>query len=122
MAREITFMGRAVVVRQLTAKETAEFFDTIGDIKPNIADILMNRVLPCSVVCTATGLTTEDLTGDVCPSDLLELWEAVEQVNPFFLQALERLSALGQTYAAAAPGIRSAGPPVSLPDPVTVPA
>lgn len=114
MAREIPFLGRTIVVRQLTVREVAEFFDSAGDVRITAADLLMNRTLPAAVVCVATGLKPEELAGEVTPSELAGLWEAVEAENPFFLQALERLGALGQR-AARIQGAASAPPLVSLP-------
>ena len=122
MAKEIPFQGKTVVVRQLTVRETAEFFDNIGSMRVTTADLLMHRALPAAVVCTATGLTIDDLTGDVTPSELVGLWEAVEQENPFFLQTIERFAALEQGGAAKLQATASAPPPVSSPDPGTAPA
>ena len=121
MAREITFFGRTVVVRQLTVRETAAFFDGSGDVRITTADLLMNRALPAVVVCTATGLTIEELNGDVTPSELATLWEAVEAENPSFLQTIERLVGLEQK-AEYLRATASAPPPASLPAPVTAPA
>ncbi len=114
MARETPFVGKTVVVRQLTVREVEEFFDGAGDVRITTADLLMNRTMPAAVVCVATGLKPEDLAGEVAPSELAVLWEAVEAENPFFLQALERLGALG-VKAARLQEPASALPSVSLP-------
>ena len=53
MARELPFLGRTIVVRQLTVRETAEFFDGVGEMRVTTADLLMNRTLPAAVVCLA---------------------------------------------------------------------
>ena len=121
MAREIPFLGRTIVVRQLTVREVTEFFDGAGEVLFTTADLLMNRTLPAKVVCTATGLRPEDLAGEVTPSELVGLWEAVEAENPSFLQALERLGVLGQRAARIREGA-SALPPASLPAQDTAPA
>lgn len=118
MAREITFFGRTVVVRQLTVRETEAFFNHVGDVRITTADLLMNRTLPAVVVCTATGLTVEELNGDVTPSELTALWEAVEAENPSFLQTIERLAGLEQKAESLRAKV-SAKQPASLPDPVT---
>ena len=119
MARELPFLGRTIVVRQLTVRETAEFFDGVGEMRVTTADLLMNRTLPAAVVCLATGLTPDDLCGDVTPSELAVLWEAVEAENPFFLQTLERLAGLGQKQAGSSQATASVPPPVNLPVPAT---
>jgi len=84
MAKEITFRGKTIIVRQLTVGEVADFFDHAQSLMITTADILMNRQVPAQVVTTACGLTIDDLGGDVLPGELSALWNAVEAENPFF--------------------------------------
>jgi len=85
------FRPQTIVVRQLTVGEVADFFDHAQGMTITEADILMDRTVPAQVVVRACGLTTEDLTGDVLPSELAALWDAVEAENSFFCAAMTRL-------------------------------
>jgi hypothetical protein len=122
MAREISFSGKTVVVRQLTVREAADLFDGVDNTEMTFVDLLMNRTLPAEVVMIVTGLTKDDLHGDVLPSDLVLLWDAVEQENPSFLQMLERLGRVYLEHEKAGALARVSVPgPVSSPVPDTVP-
>jgi len=101
MARELTFCGKAIVVRQLTTGEVADYLDH-ADSPATVADILLNRLIPARVVATATGLTVADLNGDVLPSALSDLWDAVEAENPFFCRLMDRLTAAAKKMAGLA--------------------
>jgi len=124
MAKEMTFRGKAIVVRQLTAAEVADYLDHAEGLTMTVADMLMDRQIPAQVVATACGLTVAELNGDVLPSELNDLWDAVEAENPFFCRLMERLAATAKKMAgmergAAAP---SEKPPASLPETAMAPA
>ena len=137
MAREMTFRGKTIIVRQLTVGEVADFFDHVQGLEMTTADLIMDRQVPAVVVATACGLTLSELGGDVLPSDLAALWDAVEGENPFFCATLARVADIAKRrvrHRVGMPGLEaltamaderamtSERPPASSPETATAPA
>lgn len=66
---DIQFNGRTVSVRQLTVKEVSDYMDHVQQ-QPSIADLLMDSAITSQLVQMASGLTAEEINGDVLPSEL----------------------------------------------------
>ncbi len=92
---DIQFNGRTVSVRQLTVREVSDYMDHVQQ-QPSIADLLMDSAITSELVQMATGLTAEEINGDVLPSELKRLWEAVAHENPSCAGLLTRLAAAGK--------------------------
>lgn len=92
---DIQFNGRTVSVRQLTVREVSDYMDHVQQ-QPSIADLLMDSAITSQLVQLASGLTAEEINGEVLPSELKRLWEAVAHENPSCAGLLTRLAEAGK--------------------------
>ncbi len=93
-SKVITFRGADVTAKELTIAEISEYLNSESTAVHTL-DLVFHDRLPVAVVERSTGFKAEDLES-LAPSTLLPLWEAVEEVNPFFLSTLKRLADLGR--------------------------
>jgi len=112
MSKELNFNGKTVVVKELTVAQVTEHLDGGAEI-PTTAELLLDRAVPERVVRMATGLTSEEINGNVQPSDLAKLWDGVEEVNPFLSKLQERLTIAGKAVVGALPEPVSGSVPVA---------
>jgi hypothetical protein len=96
----ITVDDRKITVRELIVEEVTNIMDAQGEQKISAFDLLLPDRLPADAVCLATGLTTEQMS-KMSPSELDEIWQAAEEVNPFFVRMVGRLATLGAAALAA---------------------
>ena len=94
----ITFMGRELVVNEITVAQVDEWEKALGqdgDIKMHKLDLLLGKSLPVSGLrLCVPDLTDKDLT--VALSEIEKVYDAVERVNPFFLKYAENMARLGE--------------------------
>ena len=90
----ITFEGQDVTCKELTVAEIDAYLNSPSQALHTL-DMVFHDRLPLAVVTQSTGLKAEALQG-LAPSALTVLWDAVEDVNPFFLATLKRLAGLGR--------------------------
>lgn len=87
--------------RELTVREIRE---VLGGLERRDAihtvELLFPDGIPALAVSMSSGLSLEELDGDVAPSDLKNLIERVKDANPFFLNALNRLAETGRAMMA----------------------
>jgi hypothetical protein len=91
-SKAIQFDGKEVEVGELTVAQVDSLL-TGSDSKVTTVEMLMNPNIPIGAVVASTGVSSEQLNGDIAPSELQKLWEAVEEMNPFLLQMYARLVA-----------------------------
>lgn len=103
MSKEVRLNGKAVTVRELTVSEVADYLESVAE-PPSAAELLLDRPVPEKVVRLATGLSSDDINGEVLPSELSGLWNAVEEVNPFLSRMMGRLMTAGKAMVEALPG------------------
>lgn len=95
MSDEIKVGQKTVTVRQLDMGEINDYLEGKSE-PPTLADLLLERDVPERAVRLATGLTTEEINAKgVLPSELKELWNKVEEKNPFLAGLLQRLMKAG---------------------------
>lgn len=94
---------KTLPVRQLTAREAADFLDSIrGGIRIHAIDILMDgHPVPSPLVFAATDTTYETFPLDIPPDDLPALFDEVQRQNPFLTSAAKKqmerqITALGE--------------------------
>ncbi len=92
----INWNNKEVVCKELVMAEIDELMDS-DQAATMIDNVFFDRV-PATAVTKSTGLSYEELN-DCPPSQLAELWDAVEEVNPFFLKSLNHLAAAGRKLA-----------------------
>lgn len=85
-------LTKSLPVRQLTAREAADFLDSIrGGIRIHAIDILMDgHPVPSPLVFAATGTTYETFPLDIPPDDLPVLLDEVQRQNPFLTSAAKK--------------------------------
>lgn len=82
----------SLTVRQLTAREAADFLDSLREgIRIHAIDILMDgSEIPSALVFKATGTDYDSFPLDLAPDDLPRLYEEVGRLNPFLVAAAGR--------------------------------
>lgn len=83
---------KSLPVRQLTAREAADFLDSIrGGFRIHAIDILMDgHSVPSPLVFAATGTDYDSFPLDVPPDDLPRLLDEVQRLNPFLVEAAKK--------------------------------
>jgi hypothetical protein len=70
--------------------------------------LLVASHLPIEAISAATGLTSDELNGELVPSELDDIWRAVEEVNGFLSSMMLRLRDVAEELMALQ---KSSGPP-----------
>lgn len=85
-------LTKSLPVRQLTAREAADFLDSIrGGFRIHAIDILMDgHEVPSPLVFAATGTDYDTFPLDIPPDDLPALFDEVARLNPFTTRAAKR--------------------------------
>ena len=85
-------LTKTLPVRQLTAREAADFLDGIrGGFRIHAIDILMDgHEVPSPLVFAATGTDYDTFPLDIPPDDLPALFDEVAKLNPFTTRAAKR--------------------------------
>lgn len=85
-------LTKTLDVRQLTAREAADFLDSIrGGFRIHAIDILMDgHEVPSPLVFAATGTDYDTFPLDIPPDDLPALFDEVARLNPFTTRAARR--------------------------------
>jgi hypothetical protein len=96
--KQFDFNGKTLKAEELTAVQIDEWrtsLDAEKGVAPPLPDMLLNRSIPLSAVRLAVpDLTDADL--GAAPSELAKIYDAVEEVNPFFLKMTENMATLGE--------------------------
>lgn len=92
---EITkFNGKEITVKELHVSEIRKVLSSFDDSRaPHMVEVLFEDPIPLLGVTMATGLTAEDLDGDVPPSEVDTLLGKVREINPFLKGVLARIAA-----------------------------
>jgi len=93
MEKTIVVAGKDIVVKELNAPQIADLLDENKATreKVSLAELLMDSVIPLEAVVMSTGLAAEWFDGEILPSDMKRIWDAVEEVNDFLSRMLARL-------------------------------
>ena len=89
----IKWNEQEVVVKELTIEQISSVLES--DPEPTTIDLIFYDRIPAAAVMLSTGLTRESLQEEISPSEFDSLWSAVEEVNPFFVKALDHLAEIG---------------------------
>ncbi len=95
--KQIKFADEQITVKELTVQELADVLDTVASTADQL-DLLFDGGLPSQAVVVSSGIERERLHA-APPSELQQLWQAVEEVNPFFLKAVQQMLGLAATKA-----------------------
>lgn len=91
----INWQGRDLCCKELTLEELKQVF-TQSNAENFWLDLPFSDRLPAQAVLLSTGLSASDLE-PLTPSTIDTLWQAVEEVNPFFLKAVQKYRELSRT-------------------------
>ncbi|PHR26548.1 MAG: hypothetical protein COA36_11750 [Desulfotalea sp.] len=96
--KKITLNGRNITVNEVTVAQIEEWEEALlntENVEVHILDKMMNRSLPVSAIrICVPDLTDEDLL--VAPTEIENVYDAVEEVNPFFLKYVEQMVVVGE--------------------------
>lgn len=94
-SKTITIGDREITVRELTVEQVDKLLGDFNQKRsPHPVELLLNASLPVEVVEQATGMTGNELAGDLTPSELDAIWKAVAEVNDFLSNLLIRLGGI----------------------------
>lgn len=86
-----------ITIRELTVAQIRDLMDAFSkDKTPHIMDMLFPDSLPAVAISASTGISTKKLEDDFSPSDLHQIVEGVENMNPFFVNMVTRLKNVGK--------------------------
>lgn len=87
---------KKIEARELTIAEVRQVFDSMEKRTDlHTVEILFPNEIPVTALCLSTGLSSEELDGDIPPSEIKRLIEEVKDRNPFFLSGLRALAQAG---------------------------
>ncbi len=90
-----------ITVTELSVAQVRDYMDDKPEQAPvSIIDLLFPDSLPGRVIAESTGLSVKKLEDDFSPSELKKIVEAVESLNPFFVNMMKRLSEMGREIIA----------------------
>ncbi len=89
----IKWNGKEVTCKELTAEDVRNLMDHPPE--TTVLDALFLDRIPVAAVRLSTGIETDEMWG-MTPSALVPLWDAVEGLNPFFVQMLKHLAKHGR--------------------------
>lgn len=96
MSEQIKIAGRQITCKGLTMAQIRKVMDELqemskGNEKAHIVDLIYNDDVPALAIAASTGLSMEELAGEIGQQDMHDLIDKVRSVNPFFVGAMERL-------------------------------
>jgi hypothetical protein len=90
-------MIRTIETRELTVAEVRQVFEDMDARKGiHTVDILFPNEIPVKALSLATGLSLDELDGEIPPSEMKRIIDEVKGKNPFFLTALGHLADIGR--------------------------
>ncbi len=91
-----------ITVTELNIAQIRDYMDDKSeDQSPvSIIDLLFPDSLPGRIIAESCGISVKKLEDDFSPSDLKKIVEAVESLNPFFVNMMKRLSEMGRKIIA----------------------
>lgn len=97
------FGKKEVTINEITALESQEYLESMDDAESSFIDALFPDRIPASLVKICTGLTEEELLS-FCPSEIEEIINTVEEINPTTASIIEKLADIGKE-ALETPGL-----------------
>lgn len=96
-SKVIKIDDREITVKELTVTEVTALLDgTEKKTTATTAELLIGSPIPIEAVSVATGISVDELNGEMAPSELAEIWEAVAEVNVFLSETLKRLQVVAE--------------------------
>jgi len=100
-SKVIKIDDREVTIKELTVRQVDECIESLRpERKPLAIELLLDPVIPAEIVVMSTDFSMDQLAGDMSPSELKEIWDAVAEVNDFLSAMLARMAAAGGIHSA----------------------
>jgi len=98
LTEKLKIDNREITVKELTMAEIRNVMAALEKQKgtPHVLDLLFAD-MPAAAVSAATDLSLKELEGDFTQSEIKQIKDKVEELNPFFAKALKRLAKLGRS-------------------------
>jgi flagellar biosynthesis component FlhA len=93
--KTITIQDKEITVNEITALESQEYIEGLANDESSFIDELFPDRVPVSLVRLCTGLTEEKLLS-FYPSEIEEIIDAVEEVNPTSASRIKKLAEIGR--------------------------
>ena len=97
--KEITVEEKKVMVRELTALQGQQIIDGLSKDEDSFIDMLFPDRIPASVVKMSTELKEDELLS-YTPTEIEQIIDAVEELNPTLASLIKRLAELGMQVLA----------------------
>lgn len=94
-SKTIKIDDREITVKEITALESQQYIENIGNDEGSFIDELFPDRIPASLTKLCTGLAEEDLLA-FTESENLKIIEAVEEVNPRTASRIKKLADVGR--------------------------
>ena len=92
----IKWNGQEITCKELTVEEVRNLMDHPPE--TTVLDALFMDRIPVAAIQLSTGISTDELW-EMTPSALVPLWDAVEELNPFFVHMLKKLAEQGRAVS-----------------------
>lgn len=93
--KTITIDDRDIVAKELSVAQVRNLMDNMSESSVSTIDMLFPGSIPSVVIAESTGLSVEKLEEVFHPSEIKQIIEVVENINPFFTNMISTLAAAG---------------------------
>lgn len=94
--KTITIGEQDVTIRELNIAQIRDLMDNMEKEQGSTIDLLFPKNIPAVVISEATQISVKKLEEIFAPSELKQIIDGVENLNPFFANMIKRLSEIGQ--------------------------
>ncbi len=96
-SKTVTVGERDITVKELTVSQIRDLMDNLEkDTETYTIDMLFPDSVPAIAVSESTGIPIKKLEADFTPSELKQIIEGVENLNPFFTNMISRIAKIGE--------------------------
>lgn len=97
-SKVIKIDDREITVKELTVSQVSALMEGSAEkTTATTGELLVGSPIPIEAVSLATGLSVDELNGEMTPSELAEIWEAVAEVNDFLSSMMKRLQVVAES-------------------------
>jgi hypothetical protein len=95
--KTITVGKRDITVKELNVAQIRDLMDNLEkDKEVHVFDMLFPDSIPVVAVSESTGIALKKLEEDFTPSELKQIIDGVENLNPFFANMMQRMAKIGE--------------------------
>ncbi|CCK81198.1 hypothetical protein [Desulfobacula toluolica] len=94
--KTITIGERDITIKELSVAQIRDMMDEMEKEKITTIDLLFPDSLPPVAIAGSTGISVKKLEEDFSPSELKQVIDGVENLNPFFANMMSRMAKIGE--------------------------